>query len=1030
MFLTRLAVYRPITTLMACLILVLLGWASLIRLRVDLMPDMTWPMITVTTTYPGAGPEEIETLITRPMEQAIGSVQGVERMSSSSVEGSSGVRVQFAWGTNLDPAISDIRARLEQLRRNMPPGVDPPYIRRYDSADQPIIYLGLRTDLSPVEATLLAENVIAPRLEQIDGVARIRVRGRTAREIQVDLDRQKLESLNMSVTEVLDALQRDNINQPAGDFDQGNVKLLLRSRGEFTSLDEISDTVVRQRDGAVVRIRDIGQVIDGEEERTELTRVNGLPGLLIYAYQQSGANTIEVSDAIHKRVAELNESVPDIELSIRVDKSDFIRQAIANVQQAAVNGTVLAIVVLVLFLRSFRSTLVIAVTVPLSILATFVLIYFNGFTLNMISFGGLALGVGLLVDNSIVVLESIFRKRDEGCDRVTAAIEGTGEVSSAIVASTLTTLVVFLPLLFIGEMTGIMLKELAYVVSFSLICSLIASLTLTPMLTAHWLPESHGTSFRWVRSLVDVFHGINARLLGLVEAVYARLLGISLRMPLVVTSLFLLLIAVSVGVIPRIGTEFLPKTDEGRVWINTEMTPGIQFDRLNSASAQVERAILELVPEADTVASSIGDDAEDADEWNEAWFSVHLASRDKRTRTAEEIRKQLEDNIGAVPGMDIKVRIRNDLFGSRMFSGDGDSLAVEIRGHDQKTAEELAQQVAEAMKGVPGLINVEASLSDRRPEVSMRIDRQKASSLGISVSDIARTMETAVQGIRSSVFRENGNEFDIMVRLRESDRRQLGDIEQVGVATPSGRIIPLKNLVTFSSDEAPVTIARLDRQRVMFVTGSVEDRDLGGVVRDLRRQLSQIPTIPGFTLNVAGDWEDQQKSFTALLQGFLLAIVLMYMVMASQFESLTDPLLILLTLPLAAIGVVAVLVLSETTLNVQSFIGLVMLAGIVVNNAIVLIDYMNQLRQREPTLSATEIAARAASRRFRPIVMTTLTTVLAMFPIALGIGDGGELQAPMARVVIGGLVSSTLITLIAIPLAWRAAHTRSVAVTE
>ncbi len=412
MFLTRFAVFRPVTTSMACLIVILLGWMSVRSLRVDLMPDMTWPIITVTTLYPGAGPEEVETLITRPMEQTIGSVQGVERMSSQSSEGSSSVRVQFSWGTNLDPAIGDIRARLERLRNDMPPGVEPPYIRRYDSADSPIIYLGLRTDLPPVQATQLAENSIAPRLEQAAGVARIRVRGSTRREIQVDLDRQKIESLDMTVKEVLDALGRDNINQPAGDLDEGHLRMLVRSRGEFTSLQQIADTVIRQREGAVVRIRDIGEVIDGEEERTEETRINGENGLLIYVYMQSGANTVDVSEAIKKKIDEINESTPDGQLSIRVDKSDYIRQAIANVQNSALYGSGLAIVVLIIFLRSFRSTLVIAATMPLSVLATFVLIYFYGLSLNMISFGGLALGIGLLVDNSIVVLESIFRKRE------------------------------------------------------------------------------------------------------------------------------------------------------------------------------------------------------------------------------------------------------------------------------------------------------------------------------------------------------------------------------------------------------------------------------------------------------------------------------------------------------------------------------------------------------------------------------------------------------------------------------------------
>lgn len=1021
MLLTRLAVHRPVTTLMCSSIVVLLGWMALARLRVDLMPDTDWPIISVTTLYAGAGPEEIETLITRPMEQAIGSVQGVTDISSQSMEGSSNVRVEFAWGSELDAAVGDIRARLERLRATLPPGIEPPYIRKYDSSDESIIYLGLKTDLPPVESTLLAENRIAPLLEQVDGVARIRVRGGTRREIQVDLDRQKLESLNMSVVDVLTALESDNVNQPAGDLDDGHLRMLVRSRGEFTTLEQIAHTVVRQQDGRTVRIRDIGSVVDGAEERTERTRVNGVPGLLLYINGKSGANTIQVSDGIRKAVEEINATFPGIELSVRTDKSDYIRQAISNVREAALLGTGLAVIILLAVLRSFRSTIVIAITMPLSVMATFVLIYFSGFSLNMISFGGLALGIGLLVDNSIVVIESIFRKREEGHDRVSAAIEGTQEVSSAIVASTLTTLVVFLPLLFIGDRTGIMLRELAAVVSFSLLCSLIASVTLTPMLTARWLPEP-GAREHPAMHIVGVFHGINGFCFGLVERLYAVILKVSMRASPLVAILFVLAFCVSIGLSPRIGTEFLPNADAGRLMVDAEMAAGILTETLDEQSKLIEAALLDKIPEATTIATYVGDEAEDSEEWNEAWFSIHLVPRDERQRGAEEIRKELVDRVGRVPGMKIRVRVRNDQLLARAFSRNGDRLFVEIRGHDQKTSDELTSQVVATMRRVPGLINVEANKSDRRPEVSVRIDRDKANAMGISVSDVSQTMETAIRGTRSTVFREGGDEFNVLVRLREGDRNRVKALEDVGVSTPSGRIVPLKNLVDFTPGESAVAIYRRNRQRVTFVGGSVEDRSLGDVAADLEKELRRIPVVEGFTLRVGGDWEDQQKSFAALTNGFIVAVLLMYMVMASQFESFRDPLLILISLPLGAIGVVGIMLGTGTTLNVQSFIGLVVLAGIVVNNAIVLIDYMNQLKRRDNGLTIDQIATQAATRRFRPILMTTLTTVLAMLPISLGLGDGGELQAPMARVVIGGLSSATLITLLAIPLAWRAMH--------
>jgi len=520
MSLTRQAVRRPVTTLMFSLIVVLLGWMSLSRLSIDLMPEITWPTISVTTLYEGAGPAVVEERITRPLEQTLQSLHGVEQVYSSSIEGSSHVRVRFRWGANLDTAISDMRAKIEKMRKSLPDGVEAPYISRYDTSDSPILYLALSADLDPIPMTRLAEKDIAPRLENVDGVARVRVRGGARREIQIKLNRIKLEALNMTVGQVVDVIRKENVSQPAGNFEQGNLKLLIRSRGDYHSLEQIAGTIIRESEGAVVRVGDVAEVIDGEEERMERTRVNGKPGLMLYVYMQAGANSVAVSDRVRTRVEEVNHSLPNAQLGIRIDRSQFIRQSISNVRTSALYGMGLAVVVLIVFLRSFRSTLIIGVSMPLSVLATFGLIYFKGFTLNMISFGGLALGIGLLVDNSIVVLESIFRKLEDGLDSKQAAVEGTHEVASAILASTLTTLVVFIPLLFFSGMTGLMLKQLAWVVSFSLVCSLLASLTLTPVLAAYWIRWAPATSesldTTWIRRFGDkaagAVHALNRRL--------------------------------------------------------------------------------------------------------------------------------------------------------------------------------------------------------------------------------------------------------------------------------------------------------------------------------------------------------------------------------------------------------------------------------------------------------------------------------------------------------------------------------------
>ncbi|MDA7528075.1 efflux RND transporter permease subunit, partial [bacterium] len=490
MNLPKLAVQRPISTMMGSIIIALLGWVSLNELAVDLMPDLEYPTVTVTTLYPGAGPEEIETLITRPLEQVLSSVSGFERLNSRSLEGSSSVRVQFQWGADLDVAVDEIRQAIDKIRQVFPDDVELPSLRRYDANDSPILYLGLISDKEVTQVTQLAENSIMPRLERLEGVARVSMRGDVKREIHVDLDRLKLESLSIGVDQVVSALEQGNVSKPAGDFEEGHVHRLIRSRSEFQSLEQIRDLVIKKVGETVIRIRDVAIVNDSHERITQRTRTNGLAGIMVYVFKQAGANTIQVSDAVRAEIEGLNQELRDAELIVRLDKSEYIRHSIANMKSSALLGMGLAMLILVLFLRSFQSTLIIGISMPLSVLGAFILIYFWGFTLNMISFGGLALGIGMLVDNSIVVLESIFRKRDEGYSRKEAAIEGASEVAGAITASTITTLIVFLPLVFVHGMTGVLLHQLAFVVCGSMICSLLMSLTLTPALAAYWLNQT------------------------------------------------------------------------------------------------------------------------------------------------------------------------------------------------------------------------------------------------------------------------------------------------------------------------------------------------------------------------------------------------------------------------------------------------------------------------------------------------------------------------------------------------------------
>jgi HAE1 family hydrophobic/amphiphilic exporter-1 len=568
----------------------------------------------------------------------------------------------------------------------------------------------------------------------------------------------------------------------------------------------------------------------------------------------------------------------------------------------------------------------------------------------------------------------------------------------------------------------VLVQQLAFVVSFSLICSLLASITLTPALAAHWIKVTPGTvkhDGRGLWRLTQRLHGLTRSTLTAVEQAYGRALAGALRAPGLVVVLLLLAFCATLGLLPRVGSEFLPQPDDGRLGITGTMAPATRLETLDSQTRRIEQALFRHVPDAESVSVFVGDEADDGDSWHECRFSVQLPPRSQRHESVDQVRKRIVTCLPETAGMRVTTRVYSGLPIFRMFgSGEGDALALLVRGHDRATAEQLADAAAAQMRRVPGIVNVELQQDEQRPELSTLVDRSKAALLDINVQAITQALATTIRGTPATVYREDGDEFNVTVRLRESDRRRLADVGQVGIATPLGQIVPLKNLVRFEPGESPLTIERLDRQRVAIVSAGVEGRDLGSVVEELEQKLAALPLPEDFTIDIGGDWEEQQESFRALQFGFVLAVVFMYIIMAAQFESLRDPLLILLTLPLGAIGVMLVFVFWGTTLNVQSFIGIVVLAGIVVNNAIVLVDYVNQLRQAEPEADVKTLIQRAAVRRLRPILMTTLTTVLGMWPMALGHGDGGELQAPLARVIFGGLLSGTLMTLVAIPVVY------------
>ena len=996
---------------MLCLVAILLGGVAFVNIPVDLMPEVVYPTISVRAEYEGVAPEEMETLVVRPLEEAFAAAPNVERISSSVYEGLCYVRVGFDYGVDIDEAANELRTRLDRRRRYLPEDMEAPSMYKYDSSQYPILYLTVSADnMDSKELRHYVEKQLQYRLERVPGVAAFSVRGGLRREIHVDLDLKKLRALELSITEVVQILRRENMNRPVGPVEEGRFDVLLRTRGEFRSLDEIRNVVLATRNGVPVYVRDIAVVEDSHEDPDYLVSVDGQPGVRMYVYKQAGANTVEVSEGLWREVDRIHKSFSNIRIEKTRDSADFIRASIENVQWAMVQGAGLAVLVLLFFLRSFSSTLIIAIAIPISVISTFALMFFNGFTLNTISFGGLALGVGMLVDNAIVVLENVYRHREDGKSNLEAAEVGSREVSTAITASTLTTIAVFVPVLFLGGISAQMFKQLAYVVSFALLCSLAVALTVVPGLCAKL--RTGARAGRRTESLRQVARAWQRNL----AAGYGGALQWSLANKLPVVLLAVLLCGVAVYLAPYLGVELQPEVDEGEVRVSVELEPGTRVEVTDSVMQQLRSVAAEHVPEIETAMVTAGGSSRSSGSGTHLGeLRLNLVPRSERTRSARDVANELRGVLQIEPGMLIRTRVSGGMFRRYSSSEDEDRLSVEIRGHNVETASQFAETIREIMEGIPGIAEPTISQRPGMPEMMVEVDRLRAANLGLNVSDVAATLETAIGGTRSSMYRKEGDEFNILVRLREEDRLDLGNVGRIPLTTPTGRTIPAESVIELSRQEGPTYLSRVDQERRLFVSGAVADRDLGSIVADLEREVAALSMPEGFSMEFGGEYEEQQETFRALFLASILALILVYMVMAAQFESLRDPFLILLSVPLAAIGVVLMLLITDTTFNQQAFLGIIVLLGIVVNNAIVLVDYTNLLR-RDHGLGLHRAVVTAGVRRMRPILMTTITTVLGLGPMALGIGEGSELQAPMARVVIGGLATSTLITLVFIPV--------------
>jgi HAE1 family hydrophobic/amphiphilic exporter-1 len=992
-----------------------IGIFSLSRLPIDYMPEVTMPTVTVVTTYDGAGPLEVEELITRPIESSLSALQGIEEITSTSTEGRSVVRVTFPWGTNQDAAVNDMRDRIDRIMGRLPEGVDRPMIRKFDVSAMPILILGVmggEKDLTDLQQVL--EDQVQYRLERIPGVASVDIVGGRRREMQVALRAASLEAFGVSPEMVVGALRRENRNIPAGSVISGNRDIMIRTLAEYSGVEDVLNTVITVRDGVPVHISDVADVFDGFADVTSFVRINGQLGIRLMIGKQSGSNTVAVANAVKREVRRVNEDIPTLEILTLIDNSQFIERAIESVTLALLLGGIIAIIILLAFLRNISTTIIISVAIPISLIATFALVYFAGFTLNMMTFGGLPLGLGRLLDNAIVVLDNIYHKRELGMEAKEGAVRGVGEVTPAVIASTLTTLVVFIPVIFMRGMTGIMFMALAFVIGFSIICSLFVAITLVPMLASRYISEksmkqSAGNSpvARFFRATEKVYVSVEKR--------YRKLIGWSLRNRATVVVSIAMLFALSLYTLPMVGVELSPAADESDVRVQIEMEVGTKLDRVDEIVAHAEEIVKREVPEAKFIIAFIGSSGGfmGAGSHN-AQIRAALVPVAERERSSAQVAESLRRAFsGAIPGATIRIREGQSMM-TRMTSSD-DAISVEVRGYNLQTGQDLARQVNEAVKDVKGVTEVRVSREAGMPEFRVRIDRAKSAELGLTASQIGATVQTAMGGTASSKIRVDGKEYDIVVRLAEDDRRGLHNVNNLSVINSSGQPVTLQAAAWVESGEGPVRVERRDRERIVNVNINYAGRDMGSVVTDLRTAMKDIYVPSDFVTLIRGDWEEQQRSQREMITAILLAILLIFLVMAGQFESFKYPFVVLFSIPVSLIGVVAIMLATKTPFTLQAFIGCIILVGVSVNNAIVLVDLVNRLRREEKIelFRALEIAG---ERRLRPILMTTLTTVLGLIPMAIGLGEGSEAQIPMARVVIGGLTMSTVITLVLIPV--------------
>lgn len=996
---SALAVRRPVTTVMVVSIAVLIGLVSLSGIGLDLLPDLSFPVIAIITEYPGAGPQEVESLISRPLEEAMSIVSGVREVQSQSTEGKSMVMAEFDWGSNMDMAALEVREKVDLVRGFLPSEAQDPLVIKADPSLFPTMQINLSGASDILRLTTFAEDVVKPRLEQIAGVSTVTITGGATREVKVAVDQARLQGYGLSLDQVTSTLRAENLDLPGGFLEESKQRSVIRTVGEFASLGEIAEIRMITPLGTAISLGDIAEVTEELADTRQISRLNGNMSVGLSIQKQSGENTALVSRRLHYALNDLlDEAPPGVEMVVSMDQARFINIMVYNVIRNMIVGGLLAVVLLYFFLRSLKTTFIVALAIPTSVIATFSLLYFAKLSLNLMTLGGLALGIGMLVDNSIVVLESIFRHRQMGKGPVEAALEGAKEVGTAVTASTLTTLAVFVPIIFIPGMASEIFSDMAATVAFALLTSLVVSLTLIPVAASRMNLDADARN-PWVNRVGGFIETLAAKYRLALKWTMGNRKGV-----LAASGLVLL---VSIALVPFLGSEFMSKFDWGEITINVEMPPGVLLEETDLVVRQIEEAALDM-PDVESVYLSAGRTGYGQMSPTDTG-TVGIRLKKKRSISTDQAVEDLRKVAEGIPGARIGVESAGGIIGGVEFFGA--PVTVSIRGADLDVLETLAKEIKARIETVPGTREVRAEVALGNPEIEVVVDRSKAGMVGLTAAQVAQTVRTAMEGTVATQYRVGGEEIDIRVFLDSQSRL---DLEALSLSSPLGVVVPLREIVDFRMGTGPSVITRNGQSRMTQVTAKVTGRDLGSVNRDVRANLRDLEMPSGYSLEYGGETQEMNEAFGDLLYALGFAIVLVYMVLASQFESLLEPLIVMVSLPLALVGVVLSLLLGRFALSIPVMIGLVTLAGIVVNNAIVFLDYLKQLKASG--MKREDAIVEAGSVRLRPILMTTLTTVLGMMPLALGIGEGTELQQPMAAAVIGGLSFSTILTLFIVPL--------------